>query len=514
MPIHTAGETQDEYDVVVVGSGAGAMVGAYLAARSGLRTVVVEGTGLLGGTSAYSGAACWLPGTTVQSRAGIGDSTESARTYLQALLGAEKSERIEAFLATAPALVTTLESDPAIEFEWRAFPDYFDRPGRVPGGRSFCPVDLPREQIGDRADLIRPSVELDRVGRGHREGPLTAGRALIGRLLLALEATGNGTVLTETPVDELLVEDGRVVGVAGTHGEARVRLGARRGVIVGAGGYERAADLRERTGVPGSAAWSMAPAGTNRGEVLRAAVDLGAATDLLGEGWWCPGIEMPDGGASFTLGFRGGIIVDRSGKRYANETLPYDQMGRAMAADPERRIPSYVIFDDREGGRLPAISLPGGRPDEHLAAHTWVQADTLEELAGRIGVPVEALVATVDRFNDLVAAGHDDDFGRGDDEYGRFFADPALVTLDRPPFRAARLVLADLGTKGGLVTDLDARVLREDGAAVEGLYAAGNSAASMTGSFYPRPGIPIGTAMAAAARAVDAIASDQGVLDG
>ncbi|HWU21378.1 MAG TPA: FAD-dependent oxidoreductase [Nocardioides sp.] len=491
------------YDVIVVGSGAGAMTAAYLSARAGLSTAVVEGTALLGGTSAYSGAACWLPGTDVQARAGIADSTEAARTYLGALLGTRDLAHQEAFLATSPELVRTLEEDPALSFEWRAFPDYFDRPGRVPGGRSFVPVDLPLEEIGERAALVRPPVDRDRAGRGHRDEPLSAGRALIGRLLLALDRTGNGTVLTDTPVDGLVVEDGRVVGVT----SANRTLRARRAVVVGAGGFERSAERRAAAGVPGRAAWSMAPAGTNTGEVLAAAIAVGAATALMDQGWWCPGIAMPDGGASFTLGFRGGIVVDRDGRRYANESLPYDQMGRAMAEDPATRVPSYVVFDDREGGRLPAISLPGGRPEEHLGGGTWLQADTIEELAGLIGLPAGALRATVDRFNGFAEAGRDEDFGRGEDEYARYFARPVLVPIDRPPFRAARLVLSDLGTKGGLVTDADARVLRADNSAIAGLYAVGNAAASMTGTFYPGPGIPIGTAMAFAARAVADLSS-------
>ena len=492
-------------DLVVVGSGAGAMTGAFLAARAGLETVVLESTDRLGGTSAYSGAACWLPGTEVQWRAGVDDSTESARRYLRALLGADVSGHQEAFLARAPALVAELESDPALEFEWRAFPDYFDRPGRVTGGRSFVPLDLPRERLGERAGLVRPPVDRDRAGRGHRDAPLSAGRALIGRLLLALDATGHGTVRTGWHVDDLVLEDGRVAGVTARIGESgrRGRVRARYGVLAAAGGFERSQERRTEAGVPGRADWTMAPAGTNDGDLLDAARAAGAAVDLMSEAWWCPGIAMPDGGASFTLGFRGGVVVDRTGRRYANESLPYDQMGRAMAADPERRIPSYLVFDSREGGRLPAIALPGGRPEEHLAAGTWVEAPSLAELAELVGVPARELEDTVARFNAAAARGRDDEHGRGSDEYDRHFADPVLVPVDRPPFRAARLVLSDLGTKGGLVTDPDARVLRDDGSVLEGLYAVGNTAASMTGARYPGPGIPIGTAMVFAARAVD-----------
>jgi 3-oxosteroid 1-dehydrogenase len=496
----------EQYDVVVVGSGAAAMAGAWQAARSGLSTAVLERTPLLGGTSAYSGAACWLPGSDVQRRAGNADSTESARTYLRALLGERDAAKQEAFVTTAPLLVAALEDDDAFAFEWRAFPDYFDQPGRVPRGRSFVPLDLPAEELGERAALVRPPVERDRAGLGHGRGPLTAGRALIGRLLLALDRTGNGTVRTEASVAELVADDtGRVVGVVATTPDGPVRIGARRGVLLAAGGFERDATTRREHAVPGDAAWSMAPAGSNTGDAARAALALGAATDLMDQGWWAPGVATPDGGAAFAVGFRGAVVVDQAGQRYANESLPYDRFGREMAADPAR-VPSYAIFDSRTSGAFPAFVIPTLPTADHLAAGTWVQADTLEELAVLAGLPVDPLVATVARFNTLAAAGRDDDFGRGDDEFDRHFAQPVLVPVDQPPFVAARVVLADLGTKGGLVTDVDSRVLRADGSAIEGLYAAGNTSASWTGPFYPGPGIPIGSGMVFASRAVSHLA--------
>lgn len=488
-------------EVIVVGSGAGAMTGAYLAAKSGLRTVVLERTDRLGGTSAYSGAAAWLPGSQVQQRAGIPDSTESARTYLGELL--QPDPRVEAFLEQAPLLVERLESDPILQFEWRAFPDYFDRPGRVPQGRSIYPLDLPVEELGDRADLVRPPVERDRRGRGHYEqAPLSAGRALIGRLLLALDRTGNAEVRTGCSVDELLTDStGRVIGVGFETDGGRAELHCSRGVLLCAGGFERSPELRTEYGVPGRADWSMAAADSNTGAPLLAALRIGAAVENMDQCWWCPGLAMPDGAASFTLGLRGGLLVDQTGRRFANESLPYDQLGRALAAAPER-VPSYLIFDSRTEGALPAIAMPGGRPADHVTARTWVRAETLPELAERIGVPADALSASVARFNEHAAAGQDPDFGRGTDEFDRFWADPVLVPVDRPPYLAARVVLADLGTKGGLATDACGRVLRADRSPIPGLYAAGNTAASMTGTVYPGPGAPIGTAMVFAALAV------------
>jgi 3-oxosteroid 1-dehydrogenase len=277
-------------------------------------------------------------------------------------------------------------------------------------------------------------------------------------------------------------------------------------VLVAAGGFEGNAGEHAARGVPGDVAWTMAPRGTNTGEPIAAAVAIGAAADYRGVGWFCPGLEQPDGGGSFTLGFRSGLMVDATGRRYANECLPYDRFGRIMAERAER-IPSWFVFDSREGGRLPAIAMPEGDPAAHLEAGTWVRADTVEELAERIGVPAAALVATVERFNGFCATGVDEDFGRGGDEYDTFFAggtgpNKALTPCTEAPFHAARFVLSDLGTKGGLVTDTGGRVLRPDGSAIAGLYAAGNSAASVFGPRYPGPGAPLGSAMVFASLAV------------
>ncbi|WP_338089526.1 FAD-dependent oxidoreductase [Nocardioides lijunqiniae] len=501
---------QLQYDVVVVGSGGGALTGAALAAKAGLSVVVVEKTPLIGGTSAYSGGACWLPGSQVQQRAGIADSTESARTYLEAILEDADPDKVEAFLAHAPELVAELEADEDLDFEWLPFPEYYDAPGRVALGRSIQPTNVKRGDLpAEVAELVRPPVERDRAGEGGRN-TLSGGQSLIARLATVLVREG-GELRTNLPVTGLLTDDdGRVVGVAAMTPEGPITIGATRGVLVAAGGFEGNAALREERGVPGDTAWTMAPAGTNTGEPIEAAIALGAATDFSAVGWFCPGLEHPDGSGSFTLGFRSGLMVDAAGQRYANECLPYDRFGREMAAAGDAapaRVPSWFVFDSREGGRLPAIAMPEGEPAEHLAAGTWVTAETLEGLAQATGLPADALGASVARFNGFCETGVDEDFGRGGDEYDTFFAggegpNKALTPCDRPPYYAARFVLSDLGTKGGLVTDAAGRVLRQDGSPIAGLYASSNSAASLFGQVYPGPGAPLGSAMVFASLAV------------
>jgi 3-oxosteroid 1-dehydrogenase len=498
------------YDVIVVGSGGGALTAAYLAQKHGLSTVVVEKTQYVGGTSAYSGGACWLPGSQVQQRAGISDSTDGAREFLGALLVDPDQAKVEAFLAESPRLVAELEADDAFDFEWLPFPEYYDGPGRVSWGRSIQPTNLKRGDLPeDVAALVRPPVELDRQGLPGRN-TLSGGQSLIARLTWAFTRDG-GTVLTGHTVDGLVTDGDRVVGVEAATDDGRVSLTANRGVIVASGGFEHNQAWRSQYGVPGDSAWSMAPDGTNTGEPIAAAQAVGAATALLDQGWFCPGLEHPDGHGSFTLGFRSGVIVDASGNRYANECLPYDRFGKEMAKAPEGgagRIPSWFVFDNREGGGLPAIAMPEGNRADHLAAGTWVEADTLEELAGKLGLT--DLVATVDRFNGFCEAGIDEDFGRGGDEYDTFFAggegpNKALVGVTQGPFTAARFVLSDLGTKGGILTDAHGCALREDGSVIPGLYATSNSAANAFGAFYPGPGAPLGTAMVFGSLAVQQI---------
>ncbi|TQK73257.1 FAD-dependent oxidoreductase [Nocardioides sp. SLBN-35] len=497
---------QQEYDVVVVGSGGGALTGAALAAAAGLSTLVLERTPLVGGTSAYSGGACWLPGTEVQQRAGLPDSTDGARAYLAAVLDDPDQERVEALLEQAPRLVAQLEADPLMEFEWIPFSEYYDAPGRVPMGRSIQPRSIRRDELDPAvAALVRPPVERDRAGLPGRS-TLSGGQALIARLA-AMTVRDGGTIATGRQVVGFDRDaDGRATTVryVGEGGPGEVR--ARRGILVAAGGFEGSSERRIAHGTPGDAAWTMAPRGTNTGEAIDAAAAIGAATDWAGEGWFCPGLQQPDGSGAFTLGFRGGVMVDATARRYGNECLPYDRFGRVMAASADR-TPSWFVFDSREDGRLPAIAMPEGDRAEHLDAGTWVEADTVADLATAIGLDPDTLVATVERYNGFAAAGRDEDFGRGEDEYDTFFAggggpSAALVPVDRAPFTAARFVLSDLGTKGGLVTDASARVLDTGGVPIPGLYAASNSTASVFGSAYPGPGAPLGAAMTFASLAV------------
>lgn len=496
-------------DVIVVGSGGAALAAAYTAAKSGLRTLVLEKTEFFGGTSAYSGSGIWLPGNQAQHRAGVPDSVDLGRTYFKAVVGDDTPrENQEAYLSTGPELVEFLERDPALEFAYGAFPDYFEAPGRIEGGRDIFPVPLPAAALGGRLAQLRPTIGADQHGLGQRRKTLSGGQALIGRFLLALDALGPAELRTRSRVRSLITQDGRVTGVVTEEDGATRRMTAARGVIVAAGGWECDHELRARHhGLP-HGEWTSSAPGSNTGDALAALRAAGAAIDLMDEAWWCPATLFPNGRAAFTLGLSGGIFVNAAGERFANESLPYDRMGREIRrghATGVSHIPAWFVFDSRFAN-IPAIAQPMPDPAAFRAAGLWRTADDLAALAEQIAVPPRALEHTVARFNQFAADGADADFHRGEDPYDRFFAggdgpNPCLVPIDRGPFHAVQIVPGDLGTKGGARTDADARALRGDGTPIPGLYAAGNSAASVTGHAYPGPGTPLGSGMVFAYRA-------------
>jgi 3-oxosteroid 1-dehydrogenase len=498
-------------DVIVVGSGGAALVGAYTAASAGLRTLVLEKTEYFGGTSAYSGAALWLPGNQAQHRAGVADSVDLGREYFRAVVGDDTPAALqEAFLSTAPDLVEFLERDPVLQFAYGPFPDYFEAPGRIPAGRDIFPVPLKARELGPLLDKLRKPIAEDQFGVPQDRRTLTGGQALIGRLLLALSALPNVELRTGARMRSLIASDGRVAGVVVASGPdgSQERILASRGVIVAAGGFECDDDLRARYhGLP-HGNWTSAAPGSNTGDALAALASAGAAVDLLDEAWWCPATLFPNGRAAFTLGLRGGIIVNAAGDRFANESLPYDRMGREIRRGHQAgasHIPAWFVFDGRFSG-LPAISQPAPDLAAFQEAGLWRTSDDVAGLAAQIGVPPLSLQKTVERFNGFAATGVDEDFHRGEDPYDLFFAsgdgpNPCLVPIDRPPFHAVQLVVGDLGTKGGARTSVDGQVLDGQGDPIPGLYAAGNSAASVTGHCYPGPGTPLGSGMTFAYRA-------------
>ena len=523
------------YDVVVVGSGAGGLVGALTAAERGLRVVVVEKADTFGGTTALSGAGLWAPANLHVLKAGQPDSLELARTYLQHTVGDRTPASMQdAFLEAAADVIAWLE-ERNVRFSYMTgYPDYRpEQPGALLTGRAITPKVMMHDAWEQVPYPVRPTMPMGAGGPPIPDtgptGPKWGGQSLIAQLLIACEARGVD-LLASTPFTDLVVEDGRVVGVKVQRDGAEREIGARLGVLLAAGGFDHNAEMRKQhtVGPAARADWSLGVP-ENTGDAIRAAVAIGAATDLLEDCWWAPGFVRPDGAVSFLLWERvapgGAIIVDRDGRRWINEGTDYNTFGHLMlAAEADGRpvIPSWWVMDQHfvEVNGFGGLR-PGADTQEWVDAGVLIKADTVAELADRIGAG--ALTDTVESWNGFAAKGVDEDLGRGADGsherqllsvFQRYpgiagpheHPNPSLAPISEGPFYAGQVVLSDLGTKGGVVCDESGRVLDQDGRPLPGLYACGNTMASMMGHAYPGPGACITPAMAFGHVAVGAMA--------
>ncbi|HEY0904173.1 MAG TPA: 3-oxosteroid 1-dehydrogenase [Marmoricola sp.] len=534
------------YDLVVVGAGGAGMTAALAAARRGLDVVLVEKSGYFGGSTARSGGGVWIPGNYALGAAGQaedGDVAESKR-YLDAIVGDRVPKvRRDTYLDRGPEVMDFLREHTPVRFTWvPQYSDYLpEQPGGRAAGRSVEPVPMDARFLGAELERLTPpytkapanmvvtQADFRKISLGMRtlRGPLTLLKVMLRRLLamvLGRRMYGMGNaiaiglrkglsdagvpVVYDTALTDLLVEDGRVVGVtverAGTLGTIR----ARRGVILGSGGFEKSQELREKyLPHPTTSDWSTGAASNTGGGHL-AGIAAGAATDLMDDAWWGPTIPLP-GRAWFCLAERnlpGSIIVNAAGRRFMNEALPYVEATHEIykgEATGISHVPAWMVIDQRYRNRYLFAGL-GPRqpfPGSWLKAGVVVKAGTLAGLAAKIGVPADALEETVARFNGFARTGVDEDFHRGESAYDKYYSDPrvkpncSLHSIDQAPFYAVKIVPGDLGTKGGLVTDERARVLRPDGSVIPGLYAAGNVSSAVMGNTYPGPGGTIGPAL-------------------
>ncbi len=538
-----------EYDVVVVGSGAAGMTAALTAAHNGLSVVILEKAPYYGGSTARSGGGVWIPGNKALRESGGPDDREEARRYLHSIIGdVVPAERIDTYIDRGAEAMDFVLAHSPLKMTWvKGYSDYYpEAPGGRAGGRSCEPKPFNAKILGDERFNIHPPyskaplnvavtqadfVRLNLIRR-HPKGMLRALRVgartywakftnkhlmVMGQAVIAGMRKGlmdaNVPLLLDTPMTKLVVENGKVTGVEATHKGETVTFTARYGVVLGSGGFEHNAEMRAKyQREPITTEWTTGAA-TNTGDGIVAGMDAGAAIGFMEDAWWGPTI-FKGGKPWFALSERnlpGSIMINPKGERFGNESAPYVEAVHTMyggeygqGEGPGENIPTWLVFDQRYRNRYMFASLQPGLkfPSRWMENDLIVKAATLQELAEKIGVPADKLAATVERFNKFAETGKDEDYGRGDSQYDRYYGDPTvkpnpcLAALVQGPFYAAKMVPGDLGTKGGLVADTAARVLREDGTPIEGLYASGNVSTPVMGHTYAGPGATIGPAIA------------------
>ena len=533
-----------EFDVIVAGSGAAGMTAALTAARRGATVVVLEKTAAFGGSTARSGGGIWAPGNAVLRKAGVADTPSEAGAYLAYVTGDDvPAELRDAVLEHGPAMLDLVLAMTPLRLAWvPGYADYYpEAPGGRACGRSVEPAPFDGRVLGtELGRLNKPYLPVPAgvavtqadyrwliLGPRHPRAMLAGAKVaarlarsrLLGRRMLSLGqalaaglraglAANDVPVWLDTPVTGLVTADGRVEGVRVLRDGKPTLIGARRGVLIATGGFERNEEMRHRyQRSPIGTDWTTGAAG-NTGDGIVAGQELGAATGLMDDAWWGPSIPLP-GGPYFCLAERnlpGCVMVNGAGRRFVNESAPYVDAVHAMydgntADNPH--IPAWLVFDQRYRDRYVFAGLPPRRPlpRRWYAAGAVFRAPDLGKLAAAIGVDPDGLAQTVARFNEFARAGRDEEFHRGDSAYDRYYGDPRvrpnpnLAPLASAPFYAAKIVPGDLGTKGGLRTDGRARVLRPDGTPIPGLYAAGNASASVMGHSYAGAGATIGPAM-------------------
>lgn len=544
-----------ECDVLVIGSGVGGLSAAVTAGLNGLDVQVIEKDRVFGGTTAFSGGVLWIPDNHLARQQGINDSQAAARTYLQSEAGENfRPEVVDAFLKNGPEMLRFFEEKTRFRCNLYQYPDYHpDAPGGVMRGRSVVPEAFDIRELGDAMPRLRKPLrtitfmgmmfsssnndlkhffnatrsltsfayvvkrlsrhllEVARYGRG-----ITAngGNAVVARLASSARDLGI-PIHTGVAAKELIVERGIVRGVEVELNGERVRLFARRGVVLASGGFARD-ESRLKKLYPhvrrGGIQLSPTPPGVDTGDGIAMAERIGARFDdsYANGAAWIPASKVQIGRQSYVFPHLvdrykpGFIMINRHGVRFCNEADSYHDVGIAMIETCRADTETFAWqICDRRALRKYGMGFAKPAPipvSLYLKNGYLVEGKTLAELAQKMGVPTAAFEETVSRYNADARLGKDPQFGRGESAYNRYLGDathqpnPCVAPIEQGPFYAVKLYMGDLGTFHGLKTDGEARVLDNQGLPIPGLYAAGNEMASMMGGSYPGAGITLGPA--------------------
>jgi succinate dehydrogenase/fumarate reductase flavoprotein subunit len=522
-----------EFDVVVAGSGGAGLTAAILAHDNGARVAVLERSDKIGGTTAVSGGAVWVPLNDHMSGVEAQDSRDEALAYCKRLTGSSApDDTVETFVDTAPQMIRYLEAHTPLKFDvWNA-PDYYaDGAGGKTGGRALEPEVFSKAALGEWAGALRPApvlsvpltldemlnkyrlmtgikgLPMDLLAERTQKQVVGMGAALVAGLLKGCLDRGI-TIMLETRAVEVAPGADGVQGLIAEHNDKRISTKAAGGVVLATGGFEWNEALVSKF-LPGPLTHPNSPP-FNEGDGLLMAMDAGASLANMNGAWWQPSGAVPgetyEGKqlSRFLAAERSAphaVLVNRAGKRFVNEGAPYNDIGRVFQVfDPNTysyaNLPCWSIFDSQFRRRYPVLATLPGLPDPD-----WLtRDDSLSGLAAKVGIDTNGLASTIERWNEFCRQGEDREFHRGETAFERANGDPRsthpnLGTIEEPPFYALPVFAGALGTSGGPETNTRAQVLDVRGRVIRGLYAAGNAAASPTGLAYYSGGGTISPAM-------------------